>query len=258
MVFDVEISDWFLYFWQPFWFAWDLVGTLGILLLVRRWVKGSVTDTKDQVVEELKKPETAKAVKGAMDIPDRADITKLTERIERKDFEYQTMLDSRMTGLYADIKAMIKETAPDLKGLEGRLDLAVRAAVAPVEAKIVQMKIDPESLAADMKKAMTDSGKAMLSREAKAANQQQEAIMAAYQRSAQAQYDHKYITSMLLGMKVPPGMADLAATYGPTGVEWALRMTFGDKRTAELIGGIQEAKAALMPMIPPTRPGGYA
>jgi len=207
--------------------------------LVIRWGPGV---TKRLVVAEFKDKKTAGEVRDALDLPDRAALTAVTGqmgRLEEKLNAFGVSMDSKMTQM----------------GLAVSND--VRQAVGGVENKISAFRLDPAALADDVKKAMLDSGKALLSREAKAVNQQREEILAAYQASAQAQYDRKYIANMLMSVKVPPGMADVAATYGPAGVDWALRMTFGDKAAEQLMGGIQAAKMAAQPFQPPQMPRGY-
>lgn len=89
--------------WSPLWFTWDLCGTVGILFLVKRWITGSVTDTKKAVIHELKDPETGAAIRASMDIVDSKDIKELRgavhlarEEIRAKDLSYQTTIDSRM------------------------------------------------------------------------------------------------------------------------------------------------------------------
>jgi hypothetical protein len=69
--------EWWEAIWSPLWFCWDLCGTVAILFLIRRWIKGSVVETKDQVIAEMKNPATGNAIRSAMDVVAGADIQAL-------------------------------------------------------------------------------------------------------------------------------------------------------------------------------------
>ena len=96
--------------------------------------------------------------------------------------------------------------------------------------------------------AVTDSAKSVLSLEARRKNKDMEEMKAQYIESAYAQADSKMIYGALRQMGIPDGMAQLAASFGPSGMEWAMEQVYGKARTAALMDKMAEARMKVMPL----------
>jgi hypothetical protein len=107
--------DLFGYVYPIAWFTWDLCNNFIILIKTRQWVKGSVHDTKDQVKTMLLEPATTAELKAALDIPDRTDIQKITDKVQ----EMELQLEAKMIELTAKLEAI---KMPELDKLKLEFD----------------------------------------------------------------------------------------------------------------------------------------
>jgi hypothetical protein len=202
------VMDWVMQYW-----------------LVIRW---GPNITKKLVIAEFKDRAVAREVREALDLPTRAEVSALREAMNQKDVQYQAGLDARLAGLLDDIKAAFPKI-PDLQlqlpGLEEKIKAG---AVGAVEA------------------AMDSVTKGRMGAEAKRVKHEQEEMMRQYQESAAAQYDQAVIIKLLTAMKIPPGMAQIAATFGPSGVRWALEQFYSVREVEKLMSGLSDARNIAM------------
>lgn len=112
--------DLFFYFYPIAWYCWDILNNIILVSLIRHWVKGSVFDTKDQVLAELKKPATALEVKAAMEIPDKKDLEALKTCMLSEVWE----LRKRFQGVQEAVQGVqdVRDALADIRSLNGKLE----------------------------------------------------------------------------------------------------------------------------------------
>ena len=223
--------------------------TMAVATLALDWILQSFLTlrygprvTRDLVIAEFKNKAVATTVREALDLPNRAEILAVREEIKSLDLAYTTALDARLAGVIRDMNAAVAGVPkPDLAGLEARL----RDAVAHIRPDLSGLDTVVQD---SIKNAVTSQAKAQLSREARAANEQREEMMAQYMASAGAQQDAKQIYGFLRNMGIQEGMAQVAAQFGPNGVSWALEQTMGKKAAESFTEKMMAARMAQMPI----------
>lgn len=107
--------DWFLLLWSPLWFCWDLCNNALILITTRHWIKGGVTETKDQVIKELCEPKTFLKVRKAMGIPTTDDIrTIIKEELSNIKIEIPMPSQAQLMGKEgAELRLEAKEASEE-------------------------------------------------------------------------------------------------------------------------------------------------
>ena len=224
-------------FWSPLWFFWDLCGTVAIIFLIRKWIRGSVTDTKDQVIAEITNSEVSKRLKTAMDIPDRADVIKVADQVKALDVAFQTALDARLKGVVDDIKAEIPKVP---EGITVRqIEDIITSAIARSPA------IDPEHIG----KLVAASVSGSLGTATKADKKAQEEFVRQYEESAGAAVDSQIAYKLLTSMGMAPNLAQMAAVGGPPAIRWAVDYAFGAKEAMKLAAGWDKGRATIYPML---------
>lgn len=206
MILTDYYSFFMAYLYGPLWFVWDIVGTVGILVLVRKWIKANVTDTSDDVLEKIIEPQMAEKVRVAWDIPNRSE------------------LKAAITGI-----AIPPFPSIDLEPIKAQI-AAISLKIEGIEAKGLQVDIDEE----DLQKRIAKAANSALGTVVREENKAKETFINEYKESTYAAADQKFIYDRLVEFGVPPGMAEFAALNGPTAARWAAEEFLGVKKAAEL------------------------
>lgn len=228
--------DWFILAWSPLWFTWDLINNMIILMATRRWINGGVTQTKNQVMAEMKDPKNAKELRTAWDIPTRAEIKEtMTAAISTIAFPPIPSVD--LSPIEAKIAA-ISDQGAELKAALALLE----AKLTKIEAEGLQVDLDMEDLNKRIVKAATSAYGVTVREDNKAKDD----FIAEYKSSVYGQADQKLIYDQLIKLGIPPGAAEVAAVQGPTAVRWITEEFLGKKKAAELAAAWERGRGAAL------------
>ena len=222
--------------------SWFALAGAAITLLVDWFVQIFISlrwgppKTRDLVIAAFKDKKTANDVREALDLPTRAEVMSLSDKVRSLD----TTIDTRITGLAATMTADVRAAVasipkPDFTALTASMADSMAQRVGPaVEAAVAG--------------SAANAAKSMLSQEARKKNKEMEQIQAEYMAGAMHEMDAKAIYQTMRQMGVPEGMAQMAAQFGPSGAEWAMEQVYGKARTAALMDKLADARMAAMPM----------
>lgn len=222
------------YLWSPLWFCWDLAGTVGILLLVRRWIKGSVTDTSADVVKEITKPTMAEKVRTAWDIPNRQELKAAINGIAFPPVPSLAPLEGQIAAISLKVDSFPKV---DLSAIEAKIT-ALAASLEALKAEGISVDLDEDEISKKMAKAANSALGSRIREE----NKERDELIEQYKTSQYGVADQRIIYDNLIKLGVPPGAAEFGAVQGPTAARWIAEEFLGAKRAESLAQAWQKGR----------------
>lgn len=212
--------------WSPLWFCWDLIGTVGILMMVRKWIRGSVTDTSADVLKEITKPTMAEKVRVAWDIPNRQELKAAIDGIPFPPIPSLSPLEGQIAAISLKVDKFPKI---DISAMEAKLT-ALAASIEAMKAEGMTVNVDEQELTKKVQKAVTSALGSRIREE----NKERDELIDQYKTSQYGMADQRIIYDNLLKMGVPPGAAEFAAVQGPTAARYIAEEFLGAKRAKAL------------------------